>query len=94
MRLFVHRIQGTSGARPGSTPMNAPTADNYEIIDDTVEASFPASDPPSWTSMHLGPPCSGCDAPRVADEVRTHPRGHSGRLGGAIRWLRGVFANH
>ena len=72
--------------------MNAPPP-HSGIIDDTVEASFPASNPPCWTSMHIGPPCPGCDAQRAPDEVRPHPRGPSGRLGGAIRWLRGVFAS-
>jgi hypothetical protein len=27
-----------------------------DLIDDEIAASFPASDPPTWTSTHAGPP--------------------------------------
>ena len=27
-----------------------------DFIDDEIAASFPASDPPAWTTTHAGPP--------------------------------------
>jgi hypothetical protein len=37
-----------------------------KLIDEEVDESFPASDPPSWSGMHIGTPCpddkqSDCD---------------------------------
>jgi uncharacterized protein (DUF302 family) len=40
-----------------------------EAIDETGDASFPASDPPEWTGLHAGPP--GGDSPRPIAHLRT-----------------------
>lgn len=48
-RRTPHR---SSAARPGSTAADTPGADHGtgpNRIDEVLEASFPASDPPSWT---------------------------------------------
>ena len=38
-----------------------------DIVDETSEASFPASDPPSWTPLQgVGPPARMREASRVA----------------------------
>jgi uncharacterized protein (DUF302 family) len=50
--------------------MSEPT-EPEESVDDTLDATFPASDPPEWTGTHAGPPDG-----RPAD---------TGPLAGAIR---------
>ena len=45
------------------------------LVDDTVDDSFPASDPPAWGGFRIGPPKSG---PGSHAAVATTPR-RSGR---------------
>lgn len=55
-------------------PMRAPQEQSHLSLpefprDDVSQSSaesFPASDPPSWSGMHLGPPARSFIAPLVA----------------------------
>jgi hypothetical protein len=39
------------------------------LVDEEVDESFPASDPPSWSGMHIGTPCPLPESDEtVADE--------------------------
>jgi hypothetical protein len=62
------RHGAASGERPGrATPVHV-TPDDWRLtgrpgdLDDVLDDSFPASDPPSWTTMRSGPPDTRPDA--------------------------------
>lgn len=46
--------------------MTEPT-EPIDLIDETVEESFPASDPPEWTGTHAGQPAQAAPAPTSGD---------------------------
>jgi len=35
---------------------NADRPKKVDIVEETLEGTFPASDPPSWNPLHAGPP--------------------------------------
>lgn len=37
----------------------------HDRIDEAIEQSFPASDPPEWTGTHAGAPCAGPRGPQT-----------------------------
>jgi hypothetical protein len=43
---------GSSGAFAGAARAPAPAVPVYDSVDECGDASFPASDPPSWWSGH------------------------------------------
>jgi hypothetical protein len=59
--------------RPDDTMRRVPSA-KLDDVDLTSDASFPASDPPSWAPLHVGTPGRSADAPRDARTDETPPR--------------------
>jgi uncharacterized protein (DUF302 family) len=49
--------------------MSKPTAPD-DLVDETSEGSFPASDPPEWTGMHAGTPAVARE-PSPPEDLRT-----------------------
>jgi hypothetical protein len=43
------------------SPDRKKPAPKDEIVDETGEETFPASDPPAWTGMHAGEPKHSAD---------------------------------
>jgi hypothetical protein len=55
--------------------------DLARVVDSTLEDSFPASDPPSWTASVARP----APAPEALVRVRENP------IGRALRWAAALF---
>jgi len=50
----------------------SPTPRRRDLVDETSDASFPASDPPGWSLLHVG-------APRRQSDDHERPRTPAGR---------------
>jgi hypothetical protein len=70
-RVSARRAAGTvravaptrAAAPPAAPPRTAPTIRWHAArVDDTLDDSFPASDPPSWTPLRSGAPANGAGA--------------------------------
>jgi hypothetical protein len=54
---------------PRRTALEEPRAAATDDVDDAGTASFPASDPPGWSTLRIGPPeTSDKDPLRTADD--------------------------
>ena len=51
LRWHPHWVRGTATHVHERAPLTG--------VDDTLDDSFPASDPPSWTTLRSGPPADG-----------------------------------
>ena len=64
--MTIHRTGSTSSAGDARL-IGDPFADRVPPhmptdVDDVLDDSFPASDPPSWTTLRSGPPAAGRSA--------------------------------
>lgn len=53
------------GASPGAAAWRSAAPARRDYVERTSEESFPASDPPGWSPLHLGAPGQHPDAPRA-----------------------------
>jgi len=68
-RSIAQHRHGSAGARRKRQPQPLAAATSEDKIDETLEESFPASDPPSWTLLtRIGSPRR---RPRTLDDPET-----------------------
>jgi hypothetical protein len=66
---IARRRHGSAGARRKRQPQVLAAATSEDKIDESLEESFPASDPPSWTLLtRIGAPRR---KPRTLDDPET-----------------------
>ena len=68
-RSIAQHRHGSAGVRRKRQPQLVPAATSEDKIDESLEESFPASDPPSWTLVtRIGSPRR---KPRTLDDPET-----------------------
>jgi hypothetical protein len=58
MAVAARDVEATNhaGVRDAQPPGDAASGWTSALVDDALDDSFPASDPPSWTALRSGPP--------------------------------------
>ena len=59
--------------KESDAPAGSPTPRRQDLVDESSDQSFPASDPPAWSLLHLGAPRQQSDDEKRVRTPSTPP---------------------